>query len=274
IVREVFAPRRWPAHPAAVLSVLALCGVASVGAFYNLGQPQFYDLAQGRRTFVHVLDLRQYYVTAKYFREVGYRHLYEAAFAAYLEDHPDVPFDRIARLPMRDLGTHEITTVGAQREGIEHIKARFSPARWEALKRDERYFRGVMGTPEYFQYMVDFGGNATPVWILIARGLFSAAPASEAWFVRTGLLDALRLLVAFIAIGPSLGVRTMFVCMVVFGANDYIMYGSNWGGATLRHDWLAYLALGACALRRERWTLAGVLLALATMIRAFPALAL
>src|SRR5262249_36695046 len=62
--------------------------------------------------------------------------------------------------------------------------------------------------------------------------------------------------------------------MVMFGANDYIMYGSNWGGATLRHDWLAYLALGACTLRRERWTLAGVLLALATMIRAFPALAL
>jgi hypothetical protein len=56
----------------------------------------------------------------------------------------------------------------------------------------------------------------------------------------------------------------------VFGANDFIMYGTNWGGATLRHDWLMYIGLGACALKRERWALGGFFLALSTMIRAFP----
>jgi hypothetical protein len=66
----------------------------------------------------------------------------------------------------------------------------------------------------------------------------------------------------------------MFVCMAIFGANDFIMYGTNWGGATLRHDWLAYLGLGACALRKERWLLGGALFGTATAIRAFPALAL
>jgi len=52
------------------------------------------------------------------------------------------------------------------------------------------------------------------------------------------------------------------------------MFGTNWAGATLRHDWIAYMGLGACALRRERWVLAGCLLGLAVMIRAFPGIAL
>src|SRR5262249_23221675 len=189
IVREVYAPARWPAHRVAVFSVLGFCGVVGVGSFYNLGQPQFFDLAHGRRTFVHVLDLRQYYLTAKYFPELGYRHLYEADVAAYLEDNPTLSIERMATLPMRDLNTHETTTVADQRTAIEQVKQRFTPARWEALRRDERYFRGVMGTSEYFRYMIDYGGNATPVWILLARGLFSAASASEGWFVATGLLD-------------------------------------------------------------------------------------
>ena len=274
VAREAFAPRRWPAHRAAVIAVLALCGVTGVASFYNLGQPQFFDQSHNRRTFVHVLDLRQYYLTAKYFRELGYRHLYEADVAAYLDDHPQVAFESLAHLTMRDLRTHDVSTIGEQREGIESIKSRFTPERWDALRRDERYFRDVMGTNDFFRYMIDYGGNATPVWIQIARGLFSIAPASESWFFVTGLLDALLLLIAFVAIGRAFGVRTMLVCMVVFGANDYIMYGSNWAGATLRHDWLAYLALGVCALKRQRWALGGVMLALATMIRAFPALAL
>ena len=274
IAREAFAPRRWPAHRAAIVSVLALCGVAGVACFYNLGQPQFFDQARGQRTFVHVLDLRQYYLTAKYFRELGYRHLYEADVASYLDDNPNVPFASLAHLQMRDLQSHDITTVEDQRAGIEAVKSRFTPERWEALRRDERYFRGVMGTSEFFHYMVDYGGNATPVWLALARGLFTIAPASESWFFATALLDMALLLIALAAIGRAFGVRTMLVCAVVFGANDYIMYGTNWAGATLRHDWLAYLALGVAALKRERFATGGVLLALATMIRAFPALAL
>jgi hypothetical protein len=62
--------------------------------------------------------------------------------------------------------------------------------------------------------------------------------------------------------------------MVIFGANDFIMYGTNWAGATLRHDWLAYIALGAAAVRSKRYVLGGALFALSATIRAFPALTL
>jgi hypothetical protein len=88
------------------------------------------------------------------------------------------------------------------------------------------------------------------------------------------MLDPLLLLGAFLTIAYAFGVRTMLVCMVIFGANDFVMYGTNWGGATLRHDWMAYLAFGACAMKRERFALGGALFAASAMIRAFPALAL
>jgi len=52
------------------------------------------------------------------------------------------------------------------------------------------------------------------------------------------------------------------------------MYGTNWAGATLRHDWLAYIALGAAAVRSKRYLLGGALFALSATIRAFPALTL
>jgi hypothetical protein len=44
-------------------------------------------------------------------------------------------------------------------------------------------------------------------------------------------------------------------------------------GSTLRQDWLVALGLGACALKKERYALGGVLLAYGGLIRAFPAMA-
>lgn len=274
IVREAFAPPRWPALKAAVFSCLAVAGVVSVLAFYNLGRPQFWNNQEQEPTPVHLLDLRQYYGTAKYFDELGYRDMYLADVAAYVEDIPGASLDSLRDTPMRDLSTHRMTTIGEQREKIEAIKQRFTPERWEEYKRDARYFREVMGNRDYLRYMFDFGGNATPVWIGIAHYLFGAFQANTTAFLITGLLDPLLFLVTFLAIGRCFGWRTMFVVMVVFGANDFIMYGSNWGGATLRHDWLMYIGLGACALSRQRWALGGFFLALSTLIRAFPAITL
>ena len=274
LLREAWSPKRYPAHRGVVLSVLAFCGLVGFLAFYNLGHPQFQDRNRGEPTYVHHLDLRQYYGTAKYFDEIGYRALYEADIAAYLEDHPDTSLERIATRPMRSLRTHQMSTVGAERARIVKAPTLFSKERWKQYKADARYFREAMGSSQYFSTFYDLGGNATPVWISTGHLMFNLFPASNSAFSWTGLLDPLLILAAFVAIGFCFGPRTMFVCMVIFGANDFIMYGSNWGGATLRHDWMAYIAFGACALRREKWVLAGALLALSTSIRAFPALTL
>jgi glycosyl transferase family 87 len=274
VAREVFAPKGLEAHRGAILATLAITGVLGVSSFYNLWQPQFFNKKSNRHEFAHILDLRQYHATAKYFPEIGYRGIYAADVAAYLEDTRGATIEGIGSKPMRNLDTHRDSTVSAQRQKIEAIKQRFSPERWEAYKRDQRYLREAMGVPAYFEYMLDFGGNATPVWIAIAYGIFNAFEASDTSFLLTGSLDLVMLLVALVAIGKTFGPRTALLCATIFGANDFIMYGSNWAGATLRHDWMAYLAFGACALRRQRWALGGFFLALATLIRAFPGLAL
>jgi hypothetical protein len=273
ILRETFFPARIPAHRGAVLSALAVSATLSFMAFYNLGHPQFWDNRRGEWTFVHYLDLRQYYPTAKYFPELGYRGMYEADVAAYVEDQR-VNLDSLQTLPMRDLSDLRGSTVGDQRAGVESVKKKFSPERWQEYKRDAAYFRESMGTPHYLEMMNDMGGNATPVWMGIAHILFSFVHAGNTAFLVTALLDPLLLLGAFLAIGRTFGVRTSLACMVIFGANDFIMYGTNWAGATLRHDWLAYIALGACAVRSKRYALGGALFALSATIRAFPALTL
>jgi hypothetical protein len=274
VARENLGSERWRPLRGVVLGSLGLCGVLGFLAFYNLGQPQFFNPRTGAATFAHHLDLRQYYPTAKYFRELGYRRIYDADIAAYLQDHPERDVPSLAKRPMRDLDTMEASTLGEQRDKIARAPQRFSPERWHAYKADARWFRDSMGTELYLETLLDYGGNATPVWMGIAHALFSWLQPDEHAFQWTGLIDTGLLLVAFVAIARSFGMRSMWVAMVVFGANDFIMYGTNWAGATLRHDWLAYIALGACALRRERWLLGGALLGLASMIRAFPVVCL
>lgn len=271
VARELFAPRRFPAVRAILFTNLAITGVLGVVSFYNLAQPQFYSRGKDEWTFSHYLDLRQYYTTAKYFRELGYRGMYEADVATYLEDHPEKE-EAIANIPMRDLHSLKMSTPAKQRDRIDAIKQNFTPERWEALKVDERWFRDAMGNSHWLEMLCDFGGNATPVWIAIAHFLFSVFEPSNFNFTLLGLLDLVLLSGMFYAVFRCYGPRTALIVMTVFGANDFIMYGTNWGGATLRHDWLAYIGFGACALRRERYALGGALLALSTMIRVFPAL--
>jgi hypothetical protein len=273
VAREVFAPKRFPVRREMVIGTLALTGVLGVLAFYNMGQPQFYSRAKSEWTFAHYLDHRQYYTTAKYFRELGYRGIYEADVASYLEDFPERRA-AVANIPFRDLHNLQISTPAQQWSRIDAIKSRFTKERWEELKKDNRWFRDAMGTNHWLDMLVDFGGNATPVWMSITHLLYEAVPPGNAAFTVLGLLDLFLLAGMFICVWRSFGLRTMLIVMTVFGANDFIMYGTNWGGATLRHDWLAYIGYAACALRTERWALGGALLGLSAMIRVFPALAL
>jgi hypothetical protein len=104
--------------------------------------------------------------------------------------------------------------------------------------------------------------------------MFKNAPASNEVLIATGLLDPLLLLLYAVVVWRSFGITAALVSLVIFGANDFYMFGSNWAGATLRNDWMVYLGLGACALKTERYKLGGALLAMSALIRAFPAISL
>lgn len=273
VAREVVAPKRFAASKAVVIPTLVFAGLLGVASFYNLGHLQFPDHANGNQTFVHTYDMRVYYPVAKYFKELRFDGLYLGSVAAAKADDPGITRDRVARVELRDLKTHRMTRAGDVWEDILAIEKRFSPERWKEFVEDMRYFRETMG-PSYFGSMVDHGGNATPVWLAQANLLFSKTKASELTLVLGGLVDPVLLLIGFLMIAWAYGWRASLLCMVVFGANDYVMFGTNWAGATMRHDWLAYLMIAIALLKKRKFAAGGVLLAMAGSARAFPALAL
>jgi hypothetical protein len=261
-------------HRGYSLLTLGICGLLALATFGNLGHPQFWDYKLEEPSRVHNFDMRVYFPVAKYFKELQYDGLYQASVMAYVDDTPGLSLDAVGHVTIRDLKTHHMTRVRDVEREIRAVKARFSPERWQEFLGDMRYFRETMGLRDYLGSMHDHGGNATPVWMALAHVLFAHTQANNEVLWSGALLDPLLLLFAFAAVGRVFGVRTMLLSMVLFGANDYYMFGSNWFGATLRHDWMALLALGACALKRERWFLGGALLAWSALIRAFPAIAL
>lgn len=274
ILRELVFKRAYPAIRWTVTTTLALAAALSFLSFFNLGAPQFRDHKANQPLFVHNFDMRVYYPVAKYFKELRYNGLYQASVAAYVYDDPNVSIDSLDRVELRDLRNHRITRVEQVKQQIMDIPKRFSPERWEAFKTDMRYFRQTMGVGDYLGSMKDHGGNATPVWTAIAHIIFAGTTASNATLTLGALLDPIMLIIAFIAIWRTFGVRTSLMSVVIFGANDFYMFGSNWAGATLRHDWMVYLALGLCALKVKRWYAGGALLAMSAAIRAFPAFAM
>jgi len=271
ILREALASRKFAANSRVTLGALFVSAVIATLSFVNLLNPQFWDHHTNQKSVVHNFDMRVYYPVAKYFRELHFDGLYLASVAAYVDDVPGATLDSLNGYEIRDLNTHYMVRVADVHDQINAVRHRFTPERWQSFVEDMRYFRQTMGPGDYMGSMHDHGGNATPLWFLIARILFYFTKANNTVLILGGLLDPLLLGLMFYAVKRTFGWRTMLVGIVLFGANDFHMFGSNWVGATLRHDWMAYIGLGICALATKRWWQAGTLLAMASLIRAFPA---
>ncbi len=261
-------------HTRLLTGLLGTMAVLALASFYNLGHPQFYDSAQGEPTYVHSWDMRVYFPAVKYFDELGYDGVYLASLKAYADEELDGRIESIAEVEVRDLRDYEMRTVADLAEEIQGVEARFSAERWTEFKRDMSYFWGSMGRRAYLDSLRDHGGNATPAWLLAAYLLYHSAEANESTLLFGAVFDPLLLLLLIAVIGRTFGLRAALVCMVAYGATTVYQFGSNWGGSTFRNDWMVLIGLGACALKARRWTVAGILLGWASMIRAFPALAL
>ena len=274
VLRSAFSPDKYRPVQWVQVSLLGVLAALSVAAFFNLGQPQFYDHKLSKPSVVHNYDMRVYFPVAKYFDELKYDGLYLASVASFAEEHGGLDTPTLAHAELRDLRNHRMKRVADLKAEIEAVRGRFSDARWAEFKKDMAYFWETMGTGAYLGSMADHGGNATPVWLTIAHVMYGHAHASNATLLWGAALDPLLLLIFAVFVWRSFGAQTALVSLIVFGANDFYMFGSNWAGATLRNDWMVYLGLGACALKTERYKLGGALLAMSALIRAFPAISL
>ena len=264
---------RFPARRSLTVIACALAALLAFASFYNLGHAQGWNDARRRPLYVHTLDMLVYQPFAKYFDELRYDGVYAAAVLAYAEDVRGGSLAALGDVEIRDLRDHRIRRVADLQDHIRAVRARFSDGRWQDFKRDMSFFREAAG-PGYLGSLADHGANAPPAWVFFARLLLGHVTASEASLTAAGFVDGLLFLGMAAAIGATFGLLPMLAAMTVFGANDLYMFGTNWAGATLRHDWMALLAFAACALARRRWRWGGAFLGLAALLRAFPAVAL
>lgn len=241
-------------------AALGLLAVASLASYYNFfGWQRPYVIALN--------DVYHYYLGSKYFPELGYGGLYECTLAAAQEDGWG-PGPQTRRV--RDLRTMRLVETQAVLARSEACRSGFDPGRWLAFKQDLRFFRERFSDRRWAIALTDHGYNPSPVWTLFGRPLTSLVPAEPTpliWLVR---IDLALVLGALLAIGWAFGFEVAGLAAVVWGTGFLWRYG--WiGDGVLRQLWFASSCVGLALLARGRSFAAGSLLALAALLRLFPA---
>lgn len=220
----------------------------------------------GARTFLQQHELAHYFIGARYFPELGYDKLYTAMLRADAELGSSFAHHQ----PVRDLGTNSEVEAGELLRASDSVKRRFSPPRWARFLADVEYFRSHMEASSYARIFRDHGFNATPFWTLIGGALAGSVPvANDRGLLLLALIDPFLLLVMLLAIGRVFGLETALLCTIFFTVAFGATFGWT-GGAFLRHGWLFCTVLAMVAFKSRRTVAAGVLLAVATLLRIFP----
>jgi len=238
--------------------------VTAASALGGLNFLQFHYAVPDRAIpHAHIWDSYHYFVGARYFDELDYTHLYTCSIAT----NPNAwRLQRGGGPTVRNLATNELGRITTR--DLHHCRERFSQQRWEAFTSDVDWFRGRI--PNWNHVFLDWGFNATPVWILFGQRLLGDTPASaDALRWRTAV-DLPLIALGFVGIGWAFGWRPLCLLLVFWGTNLPAEY--SWtGGSLLRHTWFGLLLGGIALLRREYAFLGGAALGAATALRVFPA---
>jgi len=224
---------------------------------------------QNRRYF-NAYEFFHYHVGSKYFAELGYTRLYDAAVLVDRETGYQPRTRDLSNLSAHE-GGPQFKRRGQVFAEEEAVRAPFDAARWSEFVRDVSFFRDELGPAMWEELLRDKGYNPTPVWTWVGRRLSEAfPPTSRAALAPLVALDVLLLFATLAAIAWAFGARAaLFAAGFYF--THYCTSHSHFRAAFLRLDWLFALVTSMCLLRRGRPALAGGLLAWSTLLRVFPA---
>lgn len=264
-------------------------GIAAISLYFNgykFGYPKYY----------HRWDQYHYYMGAKYYPEMGYDGLYKCSLLAQDElGNTDYLTDsgKTARMDLRKEVHHpdkKIRNLGGDnllmtvKEVIAdpgQCKSKFSIERWAAYKEDVKFFRTQSDAKYWEDMQKDHGYNPPPVWMIAGRFLAELYPAGERfdipvvgrtyWLQLIAMVDIVYLVSTFIALYWAFGWRVFAVGAIFWGCQSSAPF--YWtGGAMLRQDWLFFLVLSVCLMRKRYFKLAGASLAYTALLRIFPGL--
>ncbi|MGK3972765.1 hypothetical protein WMF38_13740 [Sorangium sp. So ce118] len=265
---------RWKKRVAAGLSIMAI--VAYFDGF-RFAYPSFF----------HRWEYYHYYLGAKYFPEMGYDNLYKCTVIAqdeigvvtYTDDVTGqlVTLDMSAevRHPDRKIRNIGVDNLLIHASGVlaspEECKAHFSSTRWSAFKADVQFFRTVSEKGYWEAMQRDHGYNPPPVWTVMGRILAELHPATTGYMQFLTCFDSAYLIGVFAALHWAFGWRVCALAAIFWGCQSPAPFFWT-GGAFLRHDWLFFVVLAACLVRKRYHRLAGASMVYAGLLRIFPGL--
>ena len=239
---------------------LAVVGLFSFFSWWNLGHYHFDH-------YVHIWEHYHYVVGAKYGPELRYARLYQCTAAA---DAQDGLTKQVKERKMRRIDSdNELGTTEAVLADPTICTKHFTPERWEQFRKDIRFFRAQFSTARWDESQQDHGYNATPVWGILGRFLADHTELTWDNIVKLAVIDSLFLVAMWLAVLWAFGWRATCVALVYWGCNFPARFYWN-GGSFLRYDWLLWLVVGVCLLRKNRFALGGAALTYATLLRVFP----
>jgi hypothetical protein len=255
----ILIKRKQPLRRHWVKGVAAALAVMAVGAYFRFG-----DL--GYSEFYHRWEFYHYYMGSKYNREIGYERLYNCTAIAQSELGM---INEVRARKLRDLSIDVLTPSQPVLDHPEECKKHFTPERWEAYKRDVNWFRHSSNLQYWNDMQKDHGYNPPPVWTVMGYFLGSLHPASDGFFKLLALLDPLFFAGMFAAVYWAFGWRVCSVALIFWGCQLPAEYFWT-GGAFMRQDWLFYLVLSGCLLRKRHFAWGGAAFAYSTLLRVFP----
>jgi hypothetical protein len=258
LIAQKKAPRKiWVKGVALALAAM------SIGAYFRYGD-------FGYQNFYHRHEFFHYYLGSKYDRELGYERLYQCVAVAQADSGQT---NEVKARKMMDLKTDFISPTTEALAHPEECKSRFTPENWEAFKADVKFFRNSANLQYWNDMQKDHGYNPPPVWSVMGHFWGKVHPATDHYLKFLASFDIALFAGLFAAIYWAFGWRVFSVAAIFWGCQLPAEYFWT-GGAFLRQDWLFFLVLSACLLRKRYFAWGGASFAYSTLLRVFPGLLL
>jgi hypothetical protein len=254
-----YIPEKTKRTVAYLMTFLGFC------VYFDFGNPNVrYEEYYHRHEFYH------YYLGSKYFKEVGYKRLYECTAVAEIELGRGA---QVRKREIRDLRVNLIKPM-EKTEVVtdpQHCKQHFAADRWEAFKKDVDWFQKSAAGSYWENMMKDHGYNPPPVWTMAGKFFGSFAPAGDHFFKVLAGIDVLFHVGIVLLFGWAFGWRAMAIATVFWGCNAPANF--YWtGGAFLRQDWIFFVIAALCFCKKQKFLWAGYFLMWSALLRIFPAI--
>jgi hypothetical protein len=250
-------PKQWVKGLGLALAIIG------IGAYFRFG-----DL--GYSNFYHRWEFFHYYLGSKYDRELGYERLYKCVAVAQADSGQT---NEVRARKLRDLAEDQLVPAQTVLEHPEACRDLFTAERWDAFKADVKWFRNSSNLQYWNDMQKDHGYNPPPVWTVMGHVWSSLRPASDGYIKFLASFDPIFFIGIFASIYWAFGWRVFTVAAIFWGCQQPAEYFWT-GGAFMRQDWLFYLVLSGCLIRKRYFALGGAAFAYSTLLRVFPGLLL